>query len=433
MLSQDELSIPQLSQDHPFGDRLEGPSWEGSYSASVGFKPLVQLPEDELVRQAVLHQYHLLDTLPEKAFDDLTKVAAQICGTPIALINLVSQDRQWFKARLGIGFQQASREQGFCSYAILNPDQVLVVPDALQDSRFSRSEWVNGEVNIRFYAGAPLVNAEGFPLGTLCVMDHQPRQLSVEQLESLQALSRQVIAQMELRLNLQKLEQQIKQREKVETRLRLEKQKVENLLGNILPKPIADQLKQNPGLIAEGFDEVSILFADLVNFTELSRCLSPRELVFLLNQLFSSFDLLAAEYGLEKIKTAGDGYMVAGGLPTPHPNHASAIADMALAMQETIAQYNLEESQSLSLRIGINTGPVVAGVIGMTKFTYDLWGDAVNVASRMESHGIGGKIQITESTYRYLKNRYRLEHRGEIPIKGQGPMKTYWLLGKDNL
>lgn len=212
--------------------------------------------------------------------------------------------------------------------------------------------------------------------------------------------------------------------------LQAEQEKSERLLLNILPQAIADQLKQGKNIIADSFAEVTVLFADIVDFTKLSAHISPTELVNLLNQIFSAFDQLALHHGLEKIKTIGDAYMVVGGLPTPRADHAEAIAEMALDMQATIAEINVGREEPFSIRIGINTGPVVAGVIGTHKFTYDLWGDTVNIASRMESQGIIGSIQVAGATYERLRSSYRFEERGEIDVKGKGMMATYLLLGR---
>ncbi|MBE9114699.1 PAS domain S-box protein [Lusitaniella coriacea LEGE 07157] len=220
------------------------------------------------------------------------------------------------------------------------------------------------------------------------------------------------------------------QRRKAEEALRLEQQKSEELLLNILPAAIARRLKEGSRAIAEQFDDVTILFADIVGFTPLSARLPATELVEFLNQIFSQFDQLAETQNLEKIKTIGDAYMVAGGLPVPREDHAAAIAQMALAMQDCIDNVAHDLHEPLQIRIGINTGPVVAGVIGATKFIYDLWGDTVNVASRMESYGIAGKIQVTEATYQRLQHRYAFEKRGIIDVKGKGEMTTYWLVGR---
>jgi class 3 adenylate cyclase len=213
--------------------------------------------------------------------------------------------------------------------------------------------------------------------------------------------------------------------------LALEQERSERLLLNVLPAPIAARLKAGEAVIADAFPEVTVLFADLVDFTRSSRRIGPAQVVQALNELFSAFDRLAQRHGLEKIKTIGDAYMVAGGLPTPRPDHAEAIAEMALAMQQEVARRADPSGQPLQVRIGIDTGPVEAGVIGTAKFSYDLWGDTVNTASRMESHGVAGCIQVTARTYARLRDGYRFQRRGPIPIRGMGEMVTYFLLGRN--
>jgi class 3 adenylate cyclase len=215
-----------------------------------------------------------------------------------------------------------------------------------------------------------------------------------------------------------------------EEALRYQQECTEELLLNILPSPIAQRLKRAESTIADNFADVTVLFADLVNFTEISAEIPPTRLVDLLNKIFSEFDQLAEKHSLEKIKTIGDAYMVVGGLPTTRPDHAEAIAEMALDMQQKITRFKGLNGEPFRLRIGINTGPVIAGVIGTKKFTYDLWGDTVNVASRMESHGVAGCIQVTATTYERLKDKYVFEERGVTHIKGKGDMMTYWLMGR---
>ncbi|HEY9651452.1 MAG TPA: adenylate/guanylate cyclase domain-containing protein, partial [Coleofasciculaceae cyanobacterium] len=226
------------------------------------------------------------------------------------------------------------------------------------------------------------------------------------------------------------IQSDISDRIRAEQALRLEQHKSERLLLNILPKPIVEQLKQFQSSLAQQFPEATILFADIVGFTPLSAQMPPLELLNLLNQIFSVFDQLAEKHGVEKIKTIGDAYMVAGGLPVPTDNHAEAIAQMALDMQDAIQQFQAQQGQSFQMRIGINTGPVVAGVIGIKKFSYDLWGDAVNVASRMESSGLPGKIQVTAATKERLQDKFLFEERGAILVKGKGRMMSYWLIGR---
>ena len=222
----------------------------------------------------------------------------------------------------------------------------------------------------------------------------------------------------------------ITERKLAQEALKVQQEQSEKLLLNILPKPIAERLKAKQSTIADSFADVSVLFADIVGFTELSARMSPTELVKRLNVIFSHFDQLAEKYGVEKIKTIGDAYMVVGGLPMPRDDHAEAIAQMALGMQAKIAKLCADTGEKLAIRVGINSGPVVAGVIGVSKFTYDLWGDTVNVAARMEATGFAGRIQVTDVTYELLKDKYLLERRGVIQVKGKGNMMTYWLLEK---
>ena len=208
-----------------------------------------------------------------------------------------------------------------------------------------------------------------------------------------------------------------------------ERARSERLLLNILPAPIAERLKASEDSIAEHSDGVTVLFADIVGFTPLSARKTPRALVELLNRIFSEFDTLADAHGLEKIKTIGDAYMAVAGLPEPWPDHAPRAARMAFAMRDAIARVSAETGEELALRIGLHSGPVVAGVIGRRKFAYDMWGDTVNTASRMESHGLPGAIHCTEATAVLLKGAFQLQPRGAMEIKGKGEMHTFLLIG----
>jgi guanylate cyclase len=215
-------------------------------------------------------------------------------------------------------------------------------------------------------------------------------------------------------------------------KLSLERERSEQLLLNILPANIVQRLKTSSNPIAEHFKQVSILFADIQNFTLLCKNLWPQQLVSLLNEVFCAFDHIVQKYGLEKIKTSGDGYMVAGGVPIISSSHAIKCCCCALDMQDAFNDVCKKHNLHTGLRIGIGCGEVIAGIIGKSKFSYDLWGEAVNLASRMESHGLSNKIQVTESTYEITKNCFQFDKRGSIEVKGLGRINTYWLVGKKN-
>lgn len=209
--------------------------------------------------------------------------------------------------------------------------------------------------------------------------------------------------------------------------LSIEQMKTEKLMLNILPKPIAERLKKGEKNIAGSYPEVTVLFSDLVGFTKMSATKTAHELVKLLNDIFSRFDRRAEDLGLEKIKTIGDAYMAVGGLPIPRSDHADIVADMALGMYQDLNDFNVSNGMDIQMRIGMHSGPVVAGVIGFTKFSYDLWGNTVNTASRMESMALKGRIQITPDTTALLKENFDLEERELIECKGLGPILTSFL------
>jgi len=211
------------------------------------------------------------------------------------------------------------------------------------------------------------------------------------------------------------------------TLLRGEQAKSETLLLNILPKEIAAILKNESRTIADHYTEASILFADMVGFTPLSARMAPVEMVELLNEAFSYFDSLVDKYDVEKIRTIGDNYMVASGVPRRRTDHAQALVCMALEIRDFVTSHTFRNGQQVSFRIGISSGPVIGGVIGRRKFVYDVWGDAVNVASRMESHGTEDTIQITQATYELIKDEFVCEPRGAVNVKGKGEMEV-WLV-----
>lgn len=212
--------------------------------------------------------------------------------------------------------------------------------------------------------------------------------------------------------------------------IQAERERADRLLLNILPETIAEKLKQGEEIIAESFADITVMFADVVDFTHWSASRSPAQLLEVLNNVFSTFDQLAEQYSLEKIKTIGDEYMVAGGVPIPRSDHAEAIANLALNFMDAFYKLKSIQHEGLQLRIGINSGPVIAGVIGTKKFIYDLWGDTVNTASRMQTHGHKGSIMVTSATYEHLKDQFVFADKGLVEIRSKGPMRTYILKGK---
>jgi class 3 adenylate cyclase len=298
------------------------------------------------------------------------------------------------------------------------------VPDLSRDERFADHAAVRDEPHFRFYCGMPLINPEGYALGTVCVFDFEARDLTFEQSESLRRLARQTMAQLELRRKLIELSG-------ARQALEAEKSRSDELLLNILPAKIADELKAGNEVEPRYYDSVTIMFTDFKGFTRFAEASEPRTLVNDLNQYFSAFDEIIEQHNLEKLKTIGDAYMCAGGLPEENRTHPVDACRAALDIQEYMTRINRQRQkmrlQPWELRIGLHTGPVMAGVVGKKKFTYDIWGDAVNIAARMESNGEAGRITLSESTYHRVKDRFECEHRGTIEAKNKGLLDAYFL------
>jgi class 3 adenylate cyclase len=237
----------------------------------------------------------------------------------------------------------------------------------------------------------------------------------------------------ELQVKNERLKESIEEINQLNMVLAKEQVKADNLLLNILPEEIATRLKEGEETIADQFENVTVIFTDIVGFTNLASLVSATTIVKLLNVLFSKFDALLDHYNVEKIKTIGDSYMLAAGIPNPSKDHALQAAAFTFAMQNELRRFVAATGYPISMRVGMHCGPVVAGVIGTKKFVYDLWGDTVNIASRMESHGEAGKIHCSESVFEELHHIYKFEERGTIDVKGKGKMKTYFLIDETSL
>ncbi len=376
------------------------------------------LPPNEQERLAAVKRYNILDTPPDGAFDHITTLAARFFKVPIAIISIVDTDRIWFKSHYGVDVQQIDRDPGLCASAILQ-DTPWLVTDAKLDPRTLTNPLVAGEFGLRFYAGVQLRTSDGFNLGMICVLDKQPRQVTEEEVTTLQILAALVVDQLELRLAAKKLE--------------AEKRRSEQLLLNILPLEVADELKNRGKVEPVNYESVSVLFTDFKGFTQLSEQLTPKELVDELDYCFSYFDEIIEKHNLEKLKTIGDSYMAAGGIPTLNTTHAIDTVLAALEIQAFMQQRQEQKMRSNSpyweIRIGIHSGPLMAGVIGQKKFAYDVWGDTVNTASRMESSGVPGKINISQSTFELIKNYFECDYRGKLPAKNKGELDMYLVKG----
>lgn len=390
------------------------------------------IPANEEARLRTLQTYAILDTLPELAYDDIAQLAAQICGCPAGLVTFLDEKRQWMKAKYGLPpeLTQCPREITICQTTICN-DDVLYVPDLSKDHRFGDLPLVSGEFHLRFYCGAPLITPDGYALGTICVIDFQPRELSFEQQEALRRLSRQTVAQLELRRKLLEQNEILRQLQAARETAESDRQNWERLLLNILPAAIADELKTRNQVEPRFFDSVTVLLADFVDFTRLTERLEPAGLVHELHEHFSKFDEIVASNRLEKMKTIGDAYLAIGGLPETNTAHPLDAALAALQIQAYLDKVNRQREQFRlpvwQVRIGINTGPVIAGVVGRHKFTYDAWGNAVNVAQRLEAAGMPGRVNISAMTWHHVKRLFETEPRGSIEVKGKGQMPMYFL------
>eukprot|EP00164_Ancoracysta_twista_P002609 GFYU01003470.1.p1 GENE.GFYU01003470.1~~GFYU01003470.1.p1 ORF type:complete len:528 (-),score=74.17 GFYU01003470.1:46-1629(-) len=445
------------------------------------------VPATEAARNAALERYDILDTEEEQNYENLTSLAANVLNTPIALISLVHKERQWFKSHHGLDVVELPRATSFCAHGVVNPDQLLVVEDATADPRFGGNPLVQGAPDIRFYAGTPLISSTGHCLGMFCVIDSKPRNLGQADRDTLRSVGRQVSTELELRLSLKRLKAQISISEQLLQNVIppeiLEKLKTQSLedasrtrsleaaspengpspvvdpppvekkMTDIFrrkPKPI-DQvsprkvrrgsLRPNTQVynvpvsdratsIAEEFDCVSIVFSDLVEFTKFSDLTPATTVVSILGALFTELDDVAKRMGVMKIKTIGDGYMAAVGLSakTETGNHADIAVEFAKQIHQVVNHFNTVAGTNFEVRAGVNSGPVVAGIVGRDKFSYDVWGDTVNTASRMESSTTTGCVQISAATYDLLDEDMQEDfaaNKATKNIKGKGEMTTY--------
>ena len=391
-----------------------------------------QIPANETERLIALRQLDIMHTPPEIPYQEITELAAHISRCPVAYISFVDDERRWLKARYGLGPEliEVPRAAAICTTTICGAE-VLIVPDMKRDPRFANSPTARANPPCRFYCGLPLITDEGYALGALCVMDFEPRELCFEQIESLRRLARQVLTQLELRRKLIEYDRIIRELEQARLEAASAKARAEQVLHDILPVSIADELKRNGKVQPRYTRSATILFADFQGFTLLAERTEPAALVGLLDQYFTAFDDTIAHFGLEKVKTVGDAYMAVGGVPESDRRHPNDACLAALEMQATVARIKLQSQKlrlpALDLRIGIHTGPIISGVIGNRRFTFDIWGDAVNTASFMETCGVPGRINISETVAGHVGALFELERRGSIEAKHDRTHEMFFL------
>ncbi len=382
------------------------------------------IPDNEDHRLKALEAYGVIGTPPSMDFDEIAEMAAHICGCPVAVINIVADRWEWYKGKYGIPESVSCEPRGgVCSTTICFSD-VLIVEDLSKDERFAGQAMVKGEPHYRFYAGVPMINPDGFALGSLCVLDFQPRGIDPRQTDILRCLARQAVAQLELRRTVAELE-------RLSRALVTERNRAEALLRNILPACIADELKQDGSVRPRYYDQATILFTDFKGFIRLAERLEPRALIEQLNDHFTAFDDIVAGHGLEKLKTIGDAYMSVAGLPRTSRSQAADACAAALDIRDYMARANHAREKlglpAWPIRIGLHTGGVIAGVVGKQKFTYDIWGDAVNVAALMERHAEAGQILISDATYGRIHRTFTTVPRGEIESAKKGRVRCHVL------
>ncbi len=394
----------------------------------------IEIPDNDDERVKAVQSYEILDTEPELEFDDITELAACLTGCSVSYIGFFDDKRLWLKSKYGLppDLTERPRELTLCSPTICQSDLVLI-PDMRQDPRYAELPSVKNPPNAKFYCAMPLINPEGFALGTLCVWDSEIMELEPHIQQCMRRLARQVLSRLELRrqnIELKRQNQQARETLEIE---RVNGARNENLVRNLYPNSVAQQLIDGKHIDPKFFLSTTIMFVDFQGFTTIAENTEPGVLVDQLGDYFSVFDAIVENCGLEKIKTIGDGYLAACGLPKETKDHAEKVCLAAREIQQTMAKRNAErEKLGLAIwpvRIGVHSGSVIGGIIGTNKSTYDIWGDAVNLAARLQENCEVGRINVSEATVGLIGDNFDLQARGQIETKNKGLVKMYYLTG----
>ena len=390
------------------------------------------VPANESQRNEAVTSYRIMDTPPEIAFNEIGELAAQICGCEVSYVSFIQGDRFWFKAKYGLAadFTGCPRELAFCSITVCG-SELVISPNLLEDPRYQNFPFVVNEPHMRFYCAMPLITPEGYALGTICVMDFVPKDLTIEQKESLRRLAQQLVSLLEHRRRIVELDEAMNSLDEAHRALAKEKTQVDELLNRVRPQRIADELRQNGHVEPRFYPSATILFSDVVGFTSLTERTEPRMLIGMLERYFVGFDEAMLKHQVEKLKTIGDAYVAVAGIPDSDPHHAVHACLAALEMLRVSAQIRAERERMrlpfFELRIGLHTGGVIAGVVGQRRFTFDIWGDAVNTAARIESAGEPRRINVSEEVYGRTRQYFDFIERGTVEVKNKAPLRMYFL------
>jgi len=389
-------------------------------------------PSNEEERNEALRTYRVMDSPPETDFNEIGELAAQICNCPVSYVSFIEDDRFWFKYKYGLpgDFEGCPREIAFCSITVCGCELVLS-PNLKEDDRFKDFHFVVNDPHFGFYCAMPLVTPDGFAIGTICVMDFEPREITFEQQEALRRLAHQLMAQLEHRRRIIELDQSMRELDEAHVALAKEKARADNLLSSMLPEGIAKELIENGKVAPRFFPEATILFADVKGFTSFSEKAEPAMLIGMLNTYFARFDDAMEQHGLEKLKTIGDAYMAVAGVPNLDRLHVLKTCLAALEMLKVI-DATMNDRKKLRLpyfefRIGIHTGSIIAGLVGKKRTTYNIWGDAVNTAARLEANSQPGRINVSNQIYHQMSPYFEFSKQGLVEVKNKAPMEMHFL------
>ena len=395
----------------------------------------IEIPDNDAERVKAVESYEILDTDQEQDFDDITELAASLTGCKVSYIGFFDDKRLWLKSKYGLppDLTERPRELTLCSPTICQSD-LLVVPDMSKDSRYAELPTVKNPPNAKFYCAMPLINPEGFALGTLCVWDTAVMELEPHIQQCMRRLARQVLSRLELRRQIIEGQRQMAEALQVLESEKANAGRATAQLRDLFPSAVASRVIEGKPVDTRFYSSATVMFIDIEGFTTLAESTEPRALIEQLGDFFSIFDRIVEKHGLEKIKTIGDGYLAASGLPTETRDHAYRACLAALEIRNEMAKRNAERRKLLlpewPIRIGIHSGAVIAGIVGASRKTYDVWGDGVNLASRLQDNCEAGQINISESTVGLLGDAFELRARGQMEAKNKGLVKMYYLFAQ---